>query len=150
MDNEMKFLKKCISKLISKKDYFGAEIIIELAIDKIDKLNLEKYIEMFKEAILEGRENQELDINNDALIRAITGAKDEDLINADKEAKLFVFIAQHIVHALELDNKLLNPIEDEVDDINFMLDRFVTQNVIGDWFYSDDLDWREKDVKTIK
>ncbi len=152
MDNETQILKTCISKLISKKDYFGAKIIIELAANKINKSNLEEYIEMFQEAILEGRGNQELEIvnNSDTLIKIMNGAEDEALINADKEAKLFVFTAQLILETLELDNKLLNPSEDEVNNINFMLNNFVTQNVIGDWYYKDDLDWREKDVKTLQ
>lgn len=149
-DRNEKTIKQ-IAVLLSNNDFFGARLLFDIEIEDINKQNFNQKLDIVKEAIKQGRENRIIidnETKEDILLEKF-GLKNETFssLDMDQEAKLIVYVGQSIINQLELDNMCLYS-ETEVKGILEELNDFISKNAFGDWFDSDDLDWRNKNVKT--
>lgn len=149
-DRDEKTIKQ-IAVLLSNNDFFGAKLLFDIEIEEINKQNFSQRLDIIRQAIMQGRENRIIidnETKEDILLEKF-GLKKEPFSNLDmdQEARLIVYIGQSIINQLELDNMCLYS-ETEVKSILENLNDFISKNAFGDWFDSDDLDWRNKNVKT--
>ncbi len=149
-DRNEKTIKQ-IAVLLSNNDFFGARLLLDIEIEDINKQNFNQKLDIVKEAIKQGRENRiviDNETKEDILLEKF-GLKTETFssLDMDQEARLIVYVGQSIINQLELDNMCLYS-EAEVKGILEDLNNFISKNAFGDWFDSNDLDWRDKNVKT--